>query len=243
MCQISRFFFLQLSFFKEFLLICSSSLLDMDKGELIYIYDAYCGWCYGFSAVMKSIQENYGTRVKISILSGGMLAGESGGKLKKKVADMQNVANRVTELTGTDFGKPFHEALEADEQHNNSIFPAIALCVVKELKSKVALEFTRAVQKARYQDGKDLTQLATYTEIISEFGIDKSSFILKYKDAKYEAKAKQEFEVVDQWGITEFPTLLYRSGDEARALTQTYQAYDPLSEVIETMLAQNSATS
>jgi putative protein-disulfide isomerase len=212
----------------------------MDKGELIYIYDAYCGWCYGFSSVMKSIQENYGGRVKISILSGGMLTGESAGKLGKKSVDMLNVANRATERTGTEFGQPFYDSLEADQQYNNSIFPAVALCVVKELKSKVALEFSRAIQKARYQDGKDLTQLDPYTELVTEFGVDKSSFILEYKDAKYETKAKQEFELVDHLGITEFPTLLYRSGDEARMLTQTYQSYAPRSEVLETMLSQNS---
>lgn len=213
----------------------------MDKGELIYIYDAYCGWCYGFSSVMQSIQENYGSRVKITILSGGMVTGESAGKLGDKVPAIQKAANRVTELTGTKFGEAYLNALEADQQHNNSIFPSIALCVVKELKPKVAVDFARAIQNARYKDGKDLTQLATYTELVSEFGIDKASFILKYKDEKYETKAQQEFELVNQWGITGFPTLLYRTGDEARALTQGYQSYDQISLIIETMLDQSAS--
>ena len=45
----------------------------MDKPVLIYCYDAYCGWCYGFSPVVKKIADNYKSRLHIEVLSGGMI--------------------------------------------------------------------------------------------------------------------------------------------------------------------------
>ncbi len=33
------------------------------KPLLIYCYDAYCGWCYGFSKVISRIEEEYRDRL------------------------------------------------------------------------------------------------------------------------------------------------------------------------------------
>ena len=43
---------------------------------LIYCYDAYCGWCYGFSEVMKKIHSEYKNKLEIEVLSGGMILPE-----------------------------------------------------------------------------------------------------------------------------------------------------------------------
>lgn len=43
---------------------------------LIYCYDAYCGWCYGFSPVMKKIFEEYSGTMTFEVLSGGMVLPE-----------------------------------------------------------------------------------------------------------------------------------------------------------------------
>ncbi|MEI9933445.1 MAG: thioredoxin domain-containing protein [Ferruginibacter sp.] len=49
----------------------------MTKPILIYCYDAYCGWCYGFSPVIKKIAQQYQKELDIEVLSGGMLIGEA----------------------------------------------------------------------------------------------------------------------------------------------------------------------
>ena len=43
------------------------------KPVLIYCYDAYCGWCYGFSPVIKQIAEEYRDSFEMEVLSGGMI--------------------------------------------------------------------------------------------------------------------------------------------------------------------------
>ena len=46
------------------------------KPTLIYCYDAYCGWCYGFSEVMKKIHSEYKSTLEFEVLSGGMILPE-----------------------------------------------------------------------------------------------------------------------------------------------------------------------
>lgn len=214
----------------------------MEKPELIYIYDAYCGWCFGFSPVMLKLQEENKGKLNVSVLSGGMVTGEQVGPLGEKREYIKQAYPKVEEFTGVKFGESFQELLERDDQINNSLQPAIALAAVRDMKSSVALEFAHSIQSARFKYAKDLTKMSTYTELLPNFGIDESSFILKYKDEKYERRAQEEFQLVQQWGITGFPTLLYRQGDEARVLTQGYQAFEPLQEMIETLRVQTATT-
>ena len=48
----------------------------MDKPLLIYCYDAYCGWCYGFSPVISAIADAYKDKLEVEVLSGGMILPE-----------------------------------------------------------------------------------------------------------------------------------------------------------------------
>ena len=48
----------------------------MEKPLLIYCYDAYCGWCYGFSKVITRIAKEYKDSLAFDVLSGGMIFDE-----------------------------------------------------------------------------------------------------------------------------------------------------------------------
>jgi hypothetical protein len=48
----------------------------MEKPLLVYCYDAYCGWCYGFSKVMTAVAETFKNELNIEVLSGGMILPE-----------------------------------------------------------------------------------------------------------------------------------------------------------------------
>ena len=43
---------------------------------IIYCYDAYCDWCYGFSPVITRLDEEYRDLLTIEVLSGGMILPE-----------------------------------------------------------------------------------------------------------------------------------------------------------------------
>ena len=61
------------------------------RPTLIYCYDAYCGWCYGFSPVIKKIAAQYKDELYIEVLSGGMMVGDAVMPIEKK--DFEYITN------------------------------------------------------------------------------------------------------------------------------------------------------
>ncbi len=53
----------------------------MKKGKLIYVYDALCGWCYGFSPVISKIHKEYKDSLEFEVISGGMILGDRIGPI------------------------------------------------------------------------------------------------------------------------------------------------------------------
>ncbi|MFW5658939.1 MAG: hypothetical protein ACOCZ8_03040, partial [Bacteroidota bacterium] len=39
--------------------------------KVIYVYDALCGWCYGFSPNIQQLHDEFGDRVDFEVVSGG----------------------------------------------------------------------------------------------------------------------------------------------------------------------------
>src|SRR5580704_12530891 len=53
------------------------ALIDCRRIEMTraiyYCYDAYCGWCYGFSPVITRLFAEYRSTIAFEVLSGGMI--------------------------------------------------------------------------------------------------------------------------------------------------------------------------
>ena len=123
----------------------------MQKPILIYCYDAYCGWCYGFSPIIKKIAEEYSFQLDVEVLSGGMMIGENKMPIEKIGPYIQGAYKRVEEVTGIKFGDDFlwHTANpDKSDWVMNSEKPAIALCILKEIYPERQLEFAGDLQYA-----------------------------------------------------------------------------------------------
>src|ERR1041385_2616756 len=102
---------------------------------VIYCYDAYCGWCYGFSPVIKRIAEEYKDRLFIEVLSGGMILGEPPRHINIMASYIQEAHKVVEERTGIKFGEDFLWHINHPDKSDwfpDSEKSAIALCILKE---------------------------------------------------------------------------------------------------------------
>ena len=77
------------------------------KPTLFYCYDAYCGWCYGFSPVIKQIAANYNPQLNIEVLSGGMIVPENPVAIGVTAGFIQKAYPTVEEYTGVKFGADY----------------------------------------------------------------------------------------------------------------------------------------
>ena len=212
------------------------------KKTIYYCYDAYCGWCYGFSPIMKKIAEAYKDEFEIEVLSGGMLIGEQVQPISKIAPYIQSAYKRVEELTGIKFGEDFLWHINNPEQSDwrmNSEKPAIALCIFKEYYPFRQLEFASELQYALNYEGRDLDDNEAYRHLLEKYSIQPETFYEKLQSDEYKEQAYYEFELCKQLQVSGFPALLVQLNESKfYLLARGYTAYEELQERIENILKE-----
>ena len=212
------------------------------KPTLIYCYDAYCGWCYGFSRVMKRIAEAYKDIFDVEVLSGGMIIGEQEQPIAKIAPYLQGAYKRVEELTGIKFGADFlwhiHNPGESDWRMNSEK-PAIALCIFKEYHPDKQIEFATDLQHALNDEGRDLDDDEAYRHLLEKYSIVPEAFYEKLKSEEYKEQAYYEFALCKQLQVTGFPQVFIQLGEtKFHLLAKGYTGYDELKERIDNLLKE-----
>ncbi|QHS62845.1 DsbA family protein [Chitinophaga agri] len=200
--------------------------------KLIYIYDALCGWCYGFTPVITSLREQLGPNVDFEILSGGMFLSANRRPAAAMYNYIKQAHTQVEATTGIKFGEPFLEEYLHTDDIMDSEKPAIALTIFKQYLPEKALAFAHDMQLALNYDGKSLNEDATYRELITKYQLPVDEFLAKMKEDASRYDTVQEFNQVEQWGITGFPAAIFDDGKEYFLIAKGYTPLDKLQEVI-----------
>jgi len=207
---------------------------------LIYCYDAYCGWCYGFSPVLKKIEEKFRGPFDIEVLSGGMMIEENIAPIEKIAPFIQTAYTRVEELSGIKFGEDFLWHINHPEQSDwvmNSEKPAIALCVFKEYYPGQQLAFASDMQYALNSEGRDLDDDEAYKHLLEKYGINPEAFYTKLHSEEYKEQAYYEFTLCKQLQVTAFPAVLIQlSETKFHLLARGFTPYEEMEERISKVL-------
>lgn len=212
------------------------------KPFLIYCYDAYCGWCYGFSKVITRIEEEYRDKLEFEVLSGGMILPEQPTHFGAMAKYIQGAYKRVEDLTGIKFGEDllwhvFHP--EETDWYPSSELPAIALCIFKEYHPDKAVKIAEDLQYALNYEGRDLTDKEAYRHLLPKYLIPEEEFYTKLKSDEYKEKAYYEFALVKQLQVTGYPTVLMQTGEtKFFLLAQGYTDHETLQTRIDKVLSQ-----
>jgi len=185
------------------------------KMELIYVYDALCGWCYGFSPVMTNFREKYSDSLNFNVISGGMITGGRIGPIGEVASYISWAYKDVEKSTGVKFGDEFlNQTLKDGSAIFTSIPPSVALSVFKEMKPEQSVEFSAALQRAIYYDGIEPENLNVYGKIAETFGLDSADFIDKMEEPGALRKAEADFEFSSRLGVTGFPSVFIKSNEK-----------------------------
>ena len=208
----------------------------MQKPILIYCYDAYCGWCYGFSPIIKKIAEEYSFQLDVEVLSGGMMIGENKMPIEKIGPYIQGAYKRVEEVTGIKFGDDFlwHTANpDKSDWVMNSEKPAIALCILKEIYPERQLEFAGDLQYALNYEGRDLDDDEAYKHLLEKYMISEDDFYTKLKSDEYKEKAYYEFALCKQLNVDSYPQVLIQlHSNKFYLITKGFSTYEEVKKVI-----------
>lgn len=195
--------------------------------KLIYIYDALCGWCFGFSPVLDKFYKRYSGELEFKVISGGMITGNRIGPIGEVAGYIKDAYKQVENATGVTFGANFLEGiLEKGTAEFTSVPASMALCIFKELFPEKQLQFAARLQKAIYFDGIAPLDQKAYGKLAGEFGLNEKEFTLKLNDPNYLTKAEEEFAFSQQIGVTGFPTVILQEGEKAGIIARGYVSYN-----------------
>ncbi|SFE10338.1 putative protein-disulfide isomerase [Chitinophaga sp. CF118] len=198
--------------------------------KLIYIYDPICGWCYGFTPVIQQLQQQFSKEITFEILSGGMMLNANRRPASAMYTYIQDAHKRVEETTGIAFGPAFlNEYLHTDDIMDSEK-PSIALTVFKQYQPENAISFAHDMQVALNYDGKSLNDDQTYIELVQKYQLPEQEFLNKMKEEENRYATHEEFNMIQQWGITGFPAAILDNGEQLYLIAR---GYTPLERILE----------
>lgn len=209
---------------------------------LIYCYDAYCGWCYGFGNVMKNVFKKYKSQLYFEVLSGGMVLPETPVPIASTASYIKSATRRVEELTGIKFGEDYMWHINNPDKSDwfpNSEKPAIALSIFKEIYPEQQIAFASDLKYALHFEGRDLTDDEAYRHLLLEYKIDEKEFYEKLHSNDFKEKAHYEFALCQQLKVTGYPMVFIQANESKFYLVaKGYTSFENISERIENVLQE-----
>ena len=192
----------------------------MEKLKVIYVWDAYCGWCYGFDSVLLPFLKAH-PELEILTISGGLFAGDSVTSLGE-LGFIKKANESITEFMGTPFGDAYNTLLDEGTEMLNSAQPVAVYSAFREHLSGIALvSLIHDLQKKFFIDGKSLSKAKTYLELLEKYGL---AAFFSEKDIQTlldtEKGAAEDFVLSQQLDVQGFPSLLILSDGHLYDLRQ-----------------------
>lgn len=210
----------------------------------IYCYDAYCGWCYGFSTVIKKLYSEYKARLNFEVISGGMVLPEQPVSIAATAKYLESAYPKVEEITGIKFGEDYLWHIkhpDISDWFPDSEKPAIALCVFKDYYPDQQVSFAADLQYALHFEGRDLTDDESYRLLLEKYNIPAEEFYEKLDDKEYKEQAYDEFAFCQQLKVSGFPAVFIQVNEtKYHMIAEGYTGFETMQERIENVLKESA---
>ncbi|KER67951.1 protein-disulfide isomerase [Burkholderia cepacia] len=192
----------------------------MSDATLHYLYDPYCGWCFGASPMLTAAQQIDGLHVEPH--SVGMLAGPRRQMMSPEWRDfVRPHEKRITALSHVEFGAPYVEHVQEDPSVVlDSGMPTAAMLAAESLSSR-GLDMLKRLQRAYYVEGMPIAERDVILGLAAELGFEKDSFAQAFDDAvdhALEAHIDASNNLLASLDARGFPAFSLQIGDKSEKL-------------------------
>jgi putative protein-disulfide isomerase len=205
---------------------------------LIYCYDAWCGWSYGFSPVLQKINDEFKHQLNIEVLSGGMILPEKKTHIRVMADFILEQYPGIETTTHVKFGEDFLWHVtnpELSDWFPSSAKAAIALSVFKEYQPEHQVQFISDLQTALFYEGRDLTDDEAYRHLIHKYALDET--IENLHSEAFKEKAFEDFALCQRLQVSGFPQLMLQVTEKKiHLINRGYEDYSTVSHKINQIL-------
>lgn len=205
---------------------------------VVYVTDAYCGWCWGFADRLAEFEAANRHRVAFTAINGGLFIGARAGAISN-YPHIPEANERISRLTGAVFGPAYEALLEKGDMVLDSLDAAAGMVALRAQAPERAIFWVHALQQAFYTHGKSLSAPETIAEIARNNGLDAQKVLQQLADGSARTLALADFaKAHHQLGVNSYPALLFVNGDQAQHLPATGTALSVLNAKLDAALAQ-----
>ncbi|MBY3223494.1 DsbA family protein [Rhizobium sp. 25PS6] len=188
--------------------------------HLTYLYDPLCGWCYGAAPVLDKLAML--DNLTVELAPSGLFAGESARPLDERFAAYAwHNDQRINRLTGQVFSYRDQVLGGADGMFDSA--PAtlgiIAVGVTQLDRESDAL---KALQSARYVDGRDTSEIAVVVDVLDQAGFPDAAARVRAPDEAlldaYRNRIGKSRQLMAAFRMDGVPALLVSDGNKHRVL-------------------------
>ena len=217
----------------------STALSGQEKPQIIYVFDPLCGWCYGFSPVIKKAYDTYKEKADFKVITGGMVIGDQIGPIGKISEFLKGATARVTQRTGAVFSSLFLDTILTEgTQILSSMEPSIAVQICKQQQPDRLFEFISALHTDIYVHGLKTAIAKDYGRLAEKMNFDIKNFINDIQNEKYKILAQEDFQNGNALNVDSYPAVLMRYKGEFRVISQGYVDWEELSKKISNAIKQ-----
>ncbi|MGK5628997.1 DsbA family protein [Streptomyces sp. URMC 123] len=192
--------------------------------KLVLVFDAYCGWSYGFARTMTEIAARH-PELPVEVVSGGLFTGARRVPIRE-FGYVQGSNATIAETTGAEFGEAYERLIADGSFVMDSEAAARGMAALRQAAPERAVEFAAALQEAFYRDGASLSEPATYRAIAERAGLDAEAVVAAFGSPAARAAAEADFRRAAELGVRGFPTLLAVDGPRSTVLAQGHATAD-----------------
>lgn len=184
--------------------------------RLVYVFDAYCGWCHGFGPALREVTGRH-PGLPVDVISGGLFTGARRVPIGE-FGFIDGANAQISELTGAEFGEAYGKLVAEGSFVMDSEAAARGFAALRDAAPDRAVELAEAVQRAFYIDGRSLSEVATYRDVAVAAGLDAGAVVAAFESPEAAAAARADFERATDLGVRGFPTLLAVEGGRTTVL-------------------------
>ena len=188
--------------------------------KVTYLFDPLCGWCYGASEALEQIAHIDGLEVELAPT--GLFAGEGSRPMDKQFANFawQN-DQRIARLTGQSFSESYRQlVLGATGSMLDSAPSTLAIVAVGLSEPSREREALKAIQRARYVEGRDNSEIDTVADILVAADFNAAAKRIRKPDeelmAAYRKRVQTARKIMGEFGAQGVPTLIVDDGKTRR---------------------------
>ena len=205
----------------------------MNENSLVYVGDPMCSWCYGFGVPLQQLLEQL-PGVPLAVVLGGLRAYNQEVMPSSLKDTLHHHWGEVTKRSG----KPFGTGQFDRDGYIYDTEPACrAVVAIRTHAAEHTLAMYHAVQHAFYAMGRDITQTTVLADVwqalvdsktTGDVDFSRGTFIDAFESDTIKTQTRNDFAMVQQWGIRGFPALIAVVNGEAQLVANGYMEADEM---------------